>query len=162
MKRNSNAKHNRGAVHRGADNSAPYPVSRLAPAVELVDMVREIAEADNMLTSVAHGKLKVIADQVRALQQEARAVLDATRRDQMLHRAQCNFKRLPGHIYHLYKRADGTRYFSMLSPEEWGGKPPHDYEGSFRMENDRSWTPLEELDCPDETGAIVERLLDGP
>lgn len=147
-------------IHQGSDNSAPYPVSRLAPALELVDLAREIAAADNMLNTVTHGKLKVIAEQIQALQQEAQRILEVTRRDQELHRAQCNFQRIPGRVYHLYRRADGRRYFSMLAPEEWGGPTPHPYEGSYRLENDMSWTPAEQMDRPDDSRALIERLLD--
>ena len=56
--------------HQGPDHSAPYPVSRLAPAIELVDLAKEIAQADNMLTQIAHGKLGVIAEQIKVLKQD--------------------------------------------------------------------------------------------
>lgn len=139
-----------GENHTGADNSAPYPVSRMAPATELVDMAREIAAADSMLGNVTHGKLKVIAEQIRHLQEEANRVLVQARRDQALHRAKCNFKRQPGRVYHLYLRADGTPYFSLLAPQEWGGMPPHPHAGSYRLENDMSWT------CVAEGGSVVD------
>lgn len=149
-----------GPAHEGADRSSPYPVSRLAPSMELVDLAKQIGEADAMLNTRVSAKLKVIADQVKALQAEARAILEETQRDQDLHRVQCNFKRQPGRIYHLYSRADGSRYFSMLSPEEWRGSPPHDFVGSYRLEADMSWTPADALDEPDDTRAMVQRLLE--
>lgn len=150
----------RGPVHQGADRSSPYPVSRLAPAMELVDLARQIDQADAMLNTRVSAKLKVIADQVKVLQAEARAILEQTQRDQDLHRVQCNFKRQPGRIYHLYRRGDGSRYFSMLSPNEWRGRPPHDFVGSYRLETDMSWTPAEALDEPDDTRELVQRLLE--
>lgn len=148
-----------GEAHAGSDNTAPYPVSRMAPSVELVDLAREIERADDMLGATATARLRVIADQVKALQSEARKVLEQTRRDQDLHRAQCNFKRIPGRVYHLYRRGDGRLLFSMLAPDDWGGTPPYAFEGSYRLENDMSWTPSEELDTPDDTGELVARLL---
>jgi hypothetical protein len=150
----------RGRVHEGADHNAPYPVSRLSPGFELVDLAREIAAADQVLEVRTSSKLRVIADQIRALQTEARAILEETRRDQELFRARCNFKRIPGRTYHLYRHDDGSLHFSMLSPEDWNGKPPHVYEGSYRLENDMSWTPAEEADRPDDSRALVKRLLD--
>ena len=39
----------------------------------------------------------------------------------------------------------GSLYFSMLSPAEWGGRAPHPFEGSYRLEADMSWTPAEEI-----------------
>jgi len=155
-------KHYNGENHEGADHSAPYPVSRMAPATELVDMAREIAEADQILGNVVHGKLKVIAEQMKALQQEAKAILEHSARDQQLHRARCNFKRQVGKVYHLYDKADGSRYFSMLSPQEWGGEPPHEFIGSYRLESDMSWTPVEEIGKSEPSVQLLNALLNAP
>jgi len=148
-----------GTNHQGADRSSPYPVSRLAPQVELVDLARQISEADSMVNNRVSAKLQVIADQIKALQTEARAVLEEARQDQDLHHAACQFKRIPGRLYHLYKKADGKRYFSMLSPDDWNGRSPHTYINSYRLENDMSWTPLEKLDQDDDSRERVNRLL---
>lgn len=152
----------RGDNHDAADNTAPYPVSRMAPATELVDMAREIAEADRMLGSVTHGKLKVIAEQMKALQKEAHAILEQSARDQRLHRARCNFQRQPGNTYHLYSKADESLYFSMLAPEEWGGEPPHRFVGSYRLESDMSWTPVEEIGQHEPSVQLLNALLNAP
>jgi hypothetical protein len=133
---------NRDTEHPGPDRSSPYPVSRLAPAFEPLDLSREMSEADRMLNSRVSAKLKVIADQIRSLQREARSILAEARRDQELHHARCSFKRKPGNSYHLYRREDGPTYFSMLSPNDWPDGPPHRFMGSYRLENDLSWTPL--------------------
>ncbi|HEY0720860.1 MAG TPA: DUF2452 domain-containing protein [Gammaproteobacteria bacterium] len=146
--------------HDGPDHSAPYPVSRMAPAIELLDLAKEIAQADTQLANRASAKLDVIAAQIRALQQAARQVLEQTRHDQQLHRAQCNFKRSPGKIYHLYEKSDGTPLFSMLAPEEWRGQPPYRFLGSYRLENDMSWTPAGQIESTGENAhELVQRLL---
>jgi len=135
-----------GKQHKGPENASPYPISRLAPAFDLVNVAREIQQADATLGAVTNAKLEVLARQIRALQDQARAVLDAAKRDGDLHRAACSFRKRPGHVYHLYRRADGTQYLSMLSPEDWGGSPPHEFEGSFRLESDMSWTRTEDIE----------------
>lgn len=150
----------RGVVHEGSARTAPYPVSRLGATVDLVDLAQQIATADSHIDTRVSAKLQLIADQIRHLQEEARTTLEAAQRDQTLHRAQCNFKRTPGRIYHLYGRSDGSLYFSMLGPDEWGGKPPHEFKGSYRLENDMSWTPAEEVDRPDDSRELVRRLLE--
>ena len=139
----------------GPGAASPYPLSRLAPPYELVDIAREIQQADATLGSVTGAKLEMLARQIRALQEQARAVLDAARRDGELHRAACGFRKRPGQVYHLYRRADGTRYFSMLSPEEWGGASPHGFEGSYRLEADMTWTPLDEVEERDAWRALL-------
>jgi hypothetical protein len=127
-----------------ATRSAPYPMSRLAPRFDLVDIAAEIQRADETISVVTSSKLELIRKQILALQDEARAVLDEAARAAKLHRARCNFRKLPGHVYHLYRRGEDDLYFSMLSPDEWGGKPPHPYEGSYRLENDQSFTRMDE------------------
>src|SRR5256885_7246201 len=108
---------------RSPTAGSPYPLSRLSAPHSLIDMAREIQAADSLLSAVAAGKLESIARQIRALQQEAARTLEAARADAELHRASCNFKKIPGQIYHLYRRTPTDPYFSLLSPEDWGGRP---------------------------------------
>ena len=48
---------------------------------------------------------------------QAKKVLEEAKEDAILHHAACNFKKIPGKIYHLYRRYDGKAYFSMISPQ---------------------------------------------
>jgi hypothetical protein len=128
-----------------ATREATYPMSRLAPRFDLVDIASEIQRADETLSMVASAKLDQIRDQIKALQDQARAILEETQRAAELHRARCNFKKVPGRVYHLYRRGEGERYFSMLSPDDWHGSPPHPYEGSYRLEIDQSFTKVGEV-----------------
>lgn len=152
-----------GPRHQGAASTSPYPVSRLGAVIDLVDVAREIAEADMVIGAVASDKLGQIAEQIRSLQEQAREVLTRAARDATLHRARCNFQKVPGQVYHLYERSSpaGTEpYLSMLSPDDWRGAPPHAFQGSFRLEPDRSWTPLEEIQARDANRSRARRLLD--
>ena len=132
-----------GSKHRGPERTSPYPVSRLGARIELVDVAAEIERADRMVASVTTGKLELIAKQIRSLQREAEQILEAALRDLSLHHAECAFQKRPGATYHLYERATGALYFSMLSVEEWGASAPHTFRGSYRLEADQSWTPIE-------------------
>ncbi|MBK1702074.1 DUF2452 domain-containing protein [Thiococcus pfennigii] len=150
---------NQAVPHVGPEHSAPYPTSRLAPAFQAPELAAEIARAEGLLGARTGAKLRVIADQIKALQAEARKVLDEAREEQALTHAECHFKRRPGQVYHLYRRADGRTFFSMLSPTDWGETPPHAFVGSYRLENDYSWTPAERLADDDDTGAMIGQLL---
>ncbi|MDH5484208.1 MAG: DUF2452 domain-containing protein [Gammaproteobacteria bacterium] len=145
--------------HQGSDASSPYPVSRLSPQIELVDLAKQIANADTMVSTRLSSQLKVIADQIRSLQAEAKTILESAQLDQELHHAACNFKRIPGKIYHLYRKQENSCYFSMLSPEDWNGRAPHAYVNSYRLENDMSWTPLDKLNEIDDSVELVNRVL---
>jgi Protein of unknown function (DUF2452) len=151
-----------GPRHEGRAAASPYALSRLSAPHDLVDMAREIQAADDMLGAVVGGKLESIARQIRALQAEAAEALRMARRDAQLHRAKCSFKKMPGHTYHLYARDDGELYFSMLSPQEWGGRAPHAYEGSFRLEADLRFTPADEIASREREWAELRPLLGAP
>jgi len=144
-----------------SNRALPYASSRLAARIDLVDMAQEIEKADQAIGMVVGGKLEVIRDQMRALQEEARRLLEEARVAARLHRARCNFRKIPGKTYHLYKRSEDELYFSMLSPADWGGSPPHAFEGSYRLEVDMSWTPLGEIRERADGRAIVAELLQG-
>jgi hypothetical protein len=137
----------RGPVlrHRGPERASPYPVSRLSGPISLVDAAREIERADQWIASTSESKLVQIAEQMAALRQQAEQVLREARENVALHRAEARFSRHPGKTYHLYERADGQRYWSMLAPSDWRGQPPHAFVGSYRLEADQSWTPLERI-----------------
>ncbi len=150
----------KAVLHQGADHSAPYPVSRLAPHFGLVDLAREIEQADQMVSARLGAQLQVIAEQVKALQAQAREILQQARADQRLHHARCGFRRIPGRVYHLYEEPDGGLAFSMLSPEDWRGRPPRPFVGSYRLENDMTWTPADSTDRPDDSRRLVARLLE--
>jgi hypothetical protein len=115
----------------------------MAPSFSLVDVAQEIERADQQLATSLGGKLGIIAEQIRGLQEKARALALRAQRDAELHRARCNFEKRPGGVYHLYRREDGERWFLMLGPDEWSTPQAHTFEGSYRLEADMSFTRLD-------------------
>ncbi len=130
----------------GPARSVPYGSSRLAGPITLVDTAAEIERASNGITRQASAQLEVIAQQIRQLQQAAKDVLAQARRDLDLHAAECRFRRIPGETYHLYRRSNGTLCFSIVSPQDYGEQPPHEFVGSYRLEYNDSWTPVDEIE----------------
>lgn len=112
-----------------------------------------------MLGAVTGNKLLLLAKQIRALQDEARRLLEAAERDARLHRARCHLKKRPGATYHFYRDPTGALYVSMLSPDDWRGNPPHAFEGSYRLEPDMSWTDAGEVERVDAERARLPPLL---
>ncbi|MBX3226390.1 MAG: DUF2452 domain-containing protein [Labilithrix sp.] len=127
----------------GPARAAPYPLSRMAPAFDLVNVAAAIQAADQTLATMTGGKLNLIADQIKRLQAEAHALLAKAKRDAELHRVSCAFEKKPGGTYHLYRRADGALWFSRLAPEEWLTPQPQTYEGTYVLELDQSFTRID-------------------
>jgi len=130
--------------YEGPARSAPYPLSRMAPSYSLVDAAQQIQAADQTLATMTGGKLSLIADQIQRLQAEARSILEKAKRDAELHRVSCQFVKRPGGVYHLYRRAEGTLWFSRLAPEEWVTPQTHTFEGTYQLELDQSFTRLDD------------------
>lgn len=138
-----------GKQHDGDDHSSPYPVSRLAPATELIDLAHAITHADDTIKSHVSSKLKLIARQIQSLQDEARLILQRAERDQILHRASFHGQRIVGKTYFLYCKESEQYYFSLLSPQDWMHEPPHRFIAAYRLEYDMSWTELETITDPE-------------
>ncbi|MBE7437631.1 MAG: DUF2452 domain-containing protein [Spirochaetales bacterium] len=130
-------KHNKSEPVVENHHSLSYPIRTLSPAFSLVDRAREIEEASAFLESTTGGKLSLIAEQIRALRTQAEGILESARRDAELHRLECAFQKKIGQTIYLYERPTATRYFSLLSPEDWKGAPPHRFIGAFRLQADQ-------------------------
>lgn len=122
-------------------HSLTYGTSRLAPAISLVDRAKEIELAEESVKLHVHGKLELIANQIRRLKEEAELILSQAEKDIVLHKARCQFEKKPGQTIHLYEKETGT-YFSLLAPSDWRMNPPHSYKGSYIMNPDRSFTEV--------------------
>lgn len=151
----------RNTMPQGFKLTNPFAVAK-PDATDLVELAREIQKADILVRATACSKLQMIAEQVRFLQQQACKVLLEAKESSELHHAACNFRKLPGHIYYLYKRPSGKQYFSMLSPEDWSSShegPPHVYLGAYRLEQDLSWTPEASVATRSKQLSLVDKLF---
>ena len=153
----STPKDNKPLIHAGASHSAPYPVSRLSAAFNVLDLAQEVEQAEKIISTTSHAKLKLIAEQMLQLKQQARQILEDTQKNNQLHRAQCQFQKIPGKTYHLYKKPDQQLYFSMLNPQEWGDNHADYYQGAYTLQADMSWL---EVNNSEEMQTDIDGLLD--
>lgn len=134
---------------RGPDHASPYPVSRLAAPISLVDTAKAIESASETVALRTNAQLEVIAEQMRWLEERARSIMAEALRDIDLIQAECRFQRVPGKIYHLYEKHNGRRYFSMLAPDEYSQGAPDSFVASFRYEHGETFTRLDEIEDKD-------------
>jgi len=134
-------------------------VSRLGAPVSLVDMAQVIEQASATIALRTNAQLEVIVEQMKALQEQARTIIEQASRDVDLAHAECRFHRVAGRIYHLYERADGHRFFSMLGPDDYGRGGPTGFVASFRYEHDASWTRVDEIPVRDRRRAENQRFV---
>jgi len=128
---------------------------------DLVELAEQVQKADQFTRAVAGSKLTVIADQVRFLQEQARKVLEEARLNALLHKTACNFKKVPGKTYYIYKQRKNPEdeMLSMISPEEWGPSGP-EFVAGYRLEFDMSWTPLADCERRGNEIQMINKILD--
>merc|ERR1711994_1080470 len=136
----------------------PEESGKIRSQFDLVELASEIQTADKFTRATAGSKLSVIAEQVRFLQEQARKILEDAQRDKEINHMACNFKRIPGKLYFIYKRPNGKNYMSMISPEEWGKDCP-EFVAAYKLENDMSWTPQANVEAKEDENAIIDKIL---
>ena len=134
--------HNKAEPVVEGKHSLAYGTRTLDPAIRLVDRAREIELADQSISSHTNAKLELILKQIRNLQDEARMVVERAEIDTILHRVKCSFEKAVGQQIYLYEK-NGEQYFSLLSPADWDGNPPHPFRGSYTLNADRSFSRIE-------------------
>uniref|UniRef100_A0A8C3D3N8 Uncharacterized protein n=2 Tax=Corvus moneduloides TaxID=1196302 RepID=A0A8C3D3N8_CORMO len=157
-----------GGAEPGDDGPGPSPgpglalvegsAGRVGDPGDLVALARQVQQANDFVRANACSKLTVIAEQIRHLQEQARKVLDEANRDADLNHVACNLVKKPGNVYYMYRRESGQRYFSILSPKEWG-TTPHEFLGAYKLQHDMSWTPFEDIERRDAEITVLEKLL---
>lgn len=128
---------------------------------DLVELAAQVQKADQFTRACAGSKLSVIAEQVRFLQAQATKVLEEARINALLHKTACNFKKVPGKKYYIYKQRKNPEdeMLSMISPEEWGPGGP-EFVAGYRLEFDMSWTPLADCERKGNEIKMINQLID--
>ncbi|KAF7648084.1 hypothetical protein LDENG_00162340 [Lucifuga dentata] len=143
----------------GLELVSSYQTTRVGDPMDLVSLAAQVQKGNEFIKANACNKLTVIADQIRYLQEQARKVLEEARRDADLHHAACNIVKKPGNMYYLYQRESGQKYFSIISPQEWGPSCPHQFVGAYKLHHDMSWSSAEQVEKRDAEIAIMDKLL---
>lgn len=90
-----------------------------------------------------YSKLKVLFKQMENIKNEINEIVNESIQTDALNEIKCNFKKKPGNTYYLYQKPNGTLFFSILSPEEWGENKNiykesyyYDYDLTFQKRTD--------------------------
>ncbi|XP_023848147.1 uncharacterized protein C1orf50 homolog [Salvelinus sp. IW2-2015] len=147
------------SIPNGLELVSSYQTNRVGDPMDLVALATQVQRGDDFVRANACNRLTVIADQIRYLQEQARKVLEDAKKDAELHHAACNVVKKPGNMYYLYERPSGQKYFSILSPQDWGTGCPHKPCGAFKLQYDMSWTPIDDVAKKDAEIAIMDKIL---
>jgi len=85
-------------------------------------------------------QLEQIKEQIALLANQAEKLKNRVEVSKAVYGAEMNFEPVVGSEYYLYARKEEDFVLSMVSPEEWGKKPPFKhFVASVRLLADRTW-----------------------
>ncbi len=112
-------------------NYLPYPASTLSPAIVPNDLTSFKSRGASQVQ-------KALRQQLTELQEQYEQVIDAFNWNKLIYESDFRFEPIMGETYHLY-RTDESFRLSLIGPNEWH----QPYVGSFRLQADGQWHPIE-------------------
>lgn len=88
-------------------------------------------------------QLTQIKEQVETLIRQAQAIHDRIHISEKIYKADCGFKPIPGNVYYLYEKKDGSWTISLVSPNEWGRNIPYKFLATVELLADSTWKIIE-------------------
>lgn len=126
----------------GPPQGTPYALSTLSAKIDIPDLVKDLDVANKQIATSVSGKLKLIQAQMDHLQREAVRIVERAKQDMELHSIPCSVQKRVGVPYFLYEKETGYRFFSILSPEDWGSMIPGKFQSCWKLEPDMSWSEI--------------------
>lgn len=132
-------------VRKTAENPGllPYAHTVGAAIIKPLDQGRTKGLAMQAMVEQSGIQLNQIKEQIELLVKQAQGIHDRMRISEDIYKADCRFKPLIGHIYHLYDKEDGQQLLSMIGPNEWGrGGAKYSFKATVKLLADHTWEIL--------------------
>lgn len=84
-------------------------------------------------------QLQQLYGQIETLAKQARELKERKEISYLIYTAEMSFEPIIGKTYHLYRRHNGERLLSLISPEEWGNSLKYTWIATVRMLSDHTW-----------------------
>lgn len=112
----------------------PYATNVGAPSIQLTDTT---AWKNRSITKVNH-KVKT---KYLEIKQAYENLLMEFEYNQLIFNSKFSFEPVIGENYHLYRRANGETFLSIIAPQQCS----FDYVGSFRLNAESTWEKINDL-----------------
>lgn len=124
----------------------PYAHERGGTVIKPMDKGKVTGLAMTAMYEQTDMQLDQIKAQMELLAKQAREIQQRTSISERIYEAEINIDPLVGRTYYLYRRANGKHVLSLISPAEWGAKPPYDYLATVKLLGDHTWEIIERRD----------------
>lgn len=125
----------------------PYAHTVSGPVIKPMDKGRTKGLALSAMYDQTDMQLDQIKQQIELLAKQARAIQARKSISEVIYAADCGFKPIINHVYHLYRRKkDDSFLLSMISPDDWGAHPPYFFMATIKLLADHTWDILEKVE----------------
>ena len=121
----------------------PYAHERGGATIKPVDKGKIKGLAMAAMYEQTDMQLDQIKAQIELLARQANEIQHRMTISEQIYAAEMNIDPIVGRTYYLYNRANGQPVMSLVSPAEWGPKPPYEYVATIRLLADRTWDVTE-------------------
>ncbi len=141
----SKLKHNPIDKEKIAENPSllPYAHSLGSALIKPIDQGKVKGQALKSMYKQTENQLSQIKEQVDLLVQQAQKIHDRIEISEVIYQAECRFKPVVGHAYHVYQKSDGGHLLSMIHPDEWSKQMPYTHIAHVELLADHTWDILD-------------------
>ena len=121
----------------------PYAHERGGATIKPVDRGKITGLALSAMYEQTDMQLDQIRAQIELLARQANEIQQRMTISEQIYAAEMNIDPIIGRTYYLYNRTGGEPVMSLVSPAEWGPKPPYEYVATVKLLGDHTWDVLE-------------------
>ncbi|THH41227.1 DUF2452 domain-containing protein [Neolewinella litorea] len=123
--------------------SLPYPHERGAAVIKPVDRGKITGLAMTAMYEQTNMQLDQIRAQMELLATQANEITHRMTVSERIYEAEMNIDPIVNRTYYLYERSNGKSVLSLISPAEWGPRPPYNFLATVRLLGDHTWEVIE-------------------
>ncbi len=121
----------------------PYPHERGSTVIRPVDRGKITGLAMSSMYEQTNMQLDQIRAQMELLATQANEIRNRMTVSERIYQAEMRIDPIVNRTYYLYERTNGQHVLSLVSPAEWGPRPPYDYIATVKLLGDHTWEVIE-------------------
>ena len=121
----------------------PYAHERGGATIKPMDKGKVKGLAMSAMYEQTDMQLDQIRAQIELLARQANEIQQRMSVSERIYEAEMNIDPIVSRTYYLYERSNGKNVLSLVSPAEWGPKPPYNYIATVKLLGDHTWEVIE-------------------
>jgi len=121
----------------------PYAHERGAATVRPVDKGKIKGLAMTSMYEQTDMQLDQIRAQIELLARQANEIQQRMTVSERIYEAEMSIDPIVSRTYYLYERKNGKNVLSLVSPAEWGARPPYQYIATVKLLGAHTWEVVE-------------------